>query len=424
MMRPSQATLQRLLGAGFGAAVIVGGSIGAGILRTPGEVAAHLREPWLILLVWAMGGIYALVAALNVNALAASHPETGGFYVFVRRAFGDGAGFTIGWCDWLGQLAAIAFAAVTMGEYAATLAPSLAGFEQPAAWCAIAALTAIQWIGLKAGARTQEWTSAVKAGAFVSLAAACFLAAPQHVQVDQATRTLPLAAGLLLSAQAVLYAYDGWYSAIYFAEEQRDPARNLPTAALAGVGSVAAIYLLINAALLYALPLPVMAASKLPAADAAGRIFGPSGGAWITGLALLSLPPLINAALLMATRILFALGRSGQLSAGLAAVSRSGTPRRALLLSAAGAILLAASKGAPRLLAIAGLFYVINYASAFACVIRLKPLGVWGYPYSTAVLLAVSLAFLAGTAIASPADGLFALAVLAASAPVQRLMRR
>lgn len=93
--------LLRILGLGFGLALVFGNMIGVGILRLPGMVAASLGDRWLILLFWALGGLYALIGAVAVAELAAMIPETGGFRVYVRRAFGERFGFAIGWCDWL-----------------------------------------------------------------------------------------------------------------------------------------------------------------------------------------------------------------------------------------------------------------------------------------------------------------------------------
>src|SRR5207244_866361 len=125
----SRNKLLRILGAGFGVAVIVGAVIGVGILRTPGVIAAHLGNEWLILAMWIGGGVYALAAAVSVTELGTMLPESGGYFVFSRRALGDAAGFTVGWTDWMGQSAAIAYASIAFGEFAGSLAPWLAGHE-------------------------------------------------------------------------------------------------------------------------------------------------------------------------------------------------------------------------------------------------------------------------------------------------------
>src|SRR3954462_4602246 len=121
--------LLRVLGVSFGLAVTIGGVIGMGILRTPGEVAAQLPRPWLFIGVWLIGGLYALLGTINVAELGAMVPKDGGFYVYARRALGQYAGFVIGWSDWLSTCGTTAAIALVIGEYTAALFPTLEGNE-------------------------------------------------------------------------------------------------------------------------------------------------------------------------------------------------------------------------------------------------------------------------------------------------------
>ncbi len=421
---PPASSLLRLLGAGFGVAALVGGTIGAGILRTPGEVAAHLGSPALIYSIWILGALYALFGAVAVAELGTALPFAGGFYVFARRAFGERVGFAIGFGDWLGQLAAVAFGAIVTAEYASLLWPALAPWTKAIAAAAVLLFTLLQSRGLALSAATQNLASIAKAAAFLSLAAACFVASPAPVEPVGAR---PSMASVILAAQAVIYTFDGWYNPIYFTEEDVAPERNLPRAMVAGVLSVAAIYLLLNAAFLHLLPVSELAGSKLAAADAASKVFGSHGAELITVLSLISIPSLMNAVLLQATRILFALGRGGFVPQ-LGAVSANGTPMGALWVSGAAALAMVLTGSTGRLLGIAGFLYVINYGSAFLAVFVLRrrepglprPFHAWAHPYSTGALLAISAAFLAGAALADPINSLWALALLAASIPLGR----
>src|SRR5215467_4941872 len=121
--------LLRILGLSFGVAVVVGGTIGMGILRTPGPVAGRLESAGLIYLVWVLAGIYALTATNVYAELAASVPRAGGPYVFVRRGLGDFPGFVAGWSDFSGNTLAIAYAAVSSSDFIVQLFPSLPGRE-------------------------------------------------------------------------------------------------------------------------------------------------------------------------------------------------------------------------------------------------------------------------------------------------------
>src|SRR5271166_5974290 len=93
--------LKRILGLGFGIAVIFGGTVGVGILRLPGEIAGRLGSAQLVMLIWVLGGVYSLLGAISMAEVGAALPQAGGFYVYSRRAFGPGVGFAVGWADWL-----------------------------------------------------------------------------------------------------------------------------------------------------------------------------------------------------------------------------------------------------------------------------------------------------------------------------------
>src|SRR5205814_10485085 len=122
---PAKGHLLRVLGVSFGVAVSVGGTIGAGILRTPGTVAAQLRSAPLMMLAWFAGGIYALVCTISVSELATAVPEEGGWCVFARRAFGGYGGFLAGYSDLLVQTVALAYVSTAAGEFAIALLPSI-----------------------------------------------------------------------------------------------------------------------------------------------------------------------------------------------------------------------------------------------------------------------------------------------------------
>lgn len=231
----------KILGLTFGVAVTIGGMIGLGILRTPGAVAGQLGSFWLILAVWVLGGLYAILGTIAVAELSTSLPTAGGWYVYARRAFGDYGAFVVGWGDWMGSCATIAFVAITIGEYLPKLFLPLSGSINAIAFVTLFVFGLLNWLGLRVGSRVQELTSFAKAFAFLILIAACFIHGGQlTANAEQATLNAPVGfaamfVAVMLALQAVIYTYDGWYGAIYFAEEDRDPARNLPRAMLFGV---------------------------------------------------------------------------------------------------------------------------------------------------------------------------------------------
>src|SRR3984885_13744185 len=125
-MIPTARPLRRILGLGFGLAMVFGGTVGTGILRLPGTLAAALGDSRLVVLFWIIGGLYSLLGAMAVAELAAMLPEAGGFYVYARRAFGNGPGFVVGWADWLNQTASLSYAALTAAVFLGKLWPVLA----------------------------------------------------------------------------------------------------------------------------------------------------------------------------------------------------------------------------------------------------------------------------------------------------------
>ena len=151
-----QRGLLRILGVAFGLAVIVGSTLGIGILRTPGLVAAQLTSRSSILLVWLVGGLYTLLGSVCLTELGTMLPRAGGYYVYARRAFGDTVGFAVGWSDWITYCAVLGYVTIAMGEFSAVLAPSLAGAVKPIAIGMLLAFAALQWTGLRVSSRPGE----------------------------------------------------------------------------------------------------------------------------------------------------------------------------------------------------------------------------------------------------------------------------
>ncbi len=429
-------SLLRVLGVTFGLAVTVGGTIGMGILRTPGEVAAQLPVPALFVGAWIAGGLYALLGAVSVAELGALVPRSGGLYVFARRALGPYAGFVVGWSDWISTCATLAVIALVIGEYTGMLVPALAGRDKAVALTILGGFAVFHWGGVRWGSRAQGLTSLLKALAFAALIAACFMyggrtetAAPPAPPVLAGWGLL---AALVVALQGVIYTYDGWYGPVYFGEEVRRPASDIPRAMIGGVLLVIVIYLLVNAALLYVLPLGRLAGDKLALGTAAGVIFGRAGGEVIAGLATISMLSTINAYVLSAPRILYAMGRDRLFWEGATRVNRGGTPTVALVLSVTVAVAFIATGTFNEVLAVLSFFLVTNYVSSFVSVFVLRhkepdaprPFRAWGYPWTTALALICSVAFLAGAIAADTQNSLYALGVLATSYPAYLLVKR
>jgi basic amino acid/polyamine antiporter, APA family len=414
--------LIRILGIGFGLAVIVGSTIGIGVLRTPGLVAGQLPSRGAILSVWIVGGVYTLVGAACLAELGTMLPQAGGYYVYARRAFGDTAGFAVGWSDWITYCAVLGYVSIAMGEFTALLLPSLAGYEKAVSMAALAALAGLQLAGLRVSSRFQEITTAVKCAAFLVVVAAALLFAPASPAATISAAQPSSFAGLIVALQSVVITYGGWQSGLYFSEEDRDPAHNLPRSMIGGVVAVIAVYLLVNAALLRLLPIADLARSTLPAADAAQVLVGRRGGEIITILSIVSLPPMLNAILMIGTRILFAMGRDGLLWSRASAVNQGGTPSAAMLATTVVALALIATGTFQRLVAVVAFYLAANYVVCCLALFVLRrtqpalarPFRAWGYPWSAALVLVGAAAFLVGAAVGDPINAAAAVALVAA----------
>jgi len=445
---PAPGRLQSVLGLGFGLAGAVGGTIGAGILRTPGLVAAQLGSTPLIAACWLLGGAYAVLGAVCVAELAAALPRAGGWWVYAERAFGRRAGVLTGWTDWLAHCIGLAWVATTTGEIAVALLPTTTATAtaiKALALAVIALFSLIQWRGVRAGSSSQELLSLAKAAAFAVLVVACFVLSPANDPnalagstsgIDRSAAIVPSAlgtgpGGLLLPAvlalQAVITTYDGWASPVYFAEEFSDPGRDLPRSLIGGVLAVLLLYLLINAGLLRVLPLPLLAASSLPAATAAEALVGPAGALAISAIALVALLGLVNTVVMAAPRILYGLASETLLPAPLAGVNAGGTPGPALLLTSGTAAALVLLGSVERLLAMGAVLCVSLPLIGMAALLRLRlrepelarPFRCWGYPLTPVLIAGGSLAFVLAAVAADPISSLAALglALLALGLP-------
>ena len=433
--RATPASLSRILGLGFSVALAFGGTVGVGILRLPGTVAGALGDVPLTILVWAAGGLYATLGAISVAELAAMMPTAGGFYVYARRTFGPGAGFVIGWNDWILNALTVAYATLTAADFIGVLFPSLAVHGQAIALAVLALFTGLHWLGLRIGSGVQNAISAIVGLLLVGLALACFtVAAPPATAALAAAppsaMSLPLLSVGMLAALAtafrsVIVTYDGWYTAIYLAEETVDATRTVPRAMIGCALLVTGLYLLINLGFLHALSLPALAASKLPAADAARAILPRGGSEFVTVVSLCTVLSLINATMLGAPRILYAIGRDGMFSGKATRVSASGTPSVALGITSVAVAVLILSGTLEQLIAVAAVLFVLNYVSAYSAVIVLRirqpslarPFRALGYPWTTGLVLLGSLVFLVAAVADDPRSGTFAAILIAISVP-------
>src|SRR6266446_5585812 len=369
----SQGTLLRVLGIGFGLAVTIGGTIGMGILRTPGEVAKQLPTPTLFIGIWIVGGVYALLGAISVAELGAMIPRSGGWYVFIHRAMGNYPGFVVGWSDWLSTCGTLGVIAMVVGEYSAVLVPQLAGHEKSVALGVTLLFATLQWRGIRWGSFTQNITSLLKTLVFAVIAIAAFTYGGNSSTGTSLAvpRGFAMFGALIIALQGVLYTYDGWYGVIYFGEEVRNPGRDVVRSMVGGVLLIIAIYLIVNLAYVYVLPMSQLAGEKFAAGAVANKIFGVYGDKTIRVLAILSLLSTINAYTLTAPRILYAMSCDELFARRATRVNKGGTPTVTLLISTIVAVLFI-FRSFEQVLAALAFFFVANYAMAYISVFVLR----------------------------------------------------
>src|SRR6185369_1935713 len=297
----SHGHLLRVLGVGFGLAVIIGNTIGAGIFKAPGTIGAQLPSPTPFLIVWVAGGIYALLGAISLAELGTMIPRSGGQYVFARYALGEYAGFVVGWSDWISSCGSTGAVSLLIGTFSGALFPALAGKSTVVAAVVAICFALLQWRGIVWGSNTQNFTSLLKALAFLALIIAGFVFGG-HGALTTATPSPTTAitlTAIIVSLQSAIYTYDGWAGVIYFSEEVKQPGRDIPRALIGGVLIIIAIYLLVNVSLLYVLPMTLIAGKEFAAGEAANVIFGAHGDTIFRVLTIASMLSGINALHLM-----------------------------------------------------------------------------------------------------------------------------
>jgi APA family basic amino acid/polyamine antiporter len=435
MTTQSPARLLKVLGVAFGLAMIVGNTIGSGILRSPGEIAAALPSPAWFIGVWVAGGVYALLGAMTMAEMTVMIPKSGGQYVYARRALGEYPAFVVGWSDWISSCGAIAAAAIALGELSVEVAPSMAGYESAIAIAVTLAFSAVNWVGVRSGDKVQQLLSFLKVTCLLAVAIACFVS-PSTAPATQALPALP--GGLLFVSavvfvfQNVLYAYDGWNGIRYFGGEIKDPGREVPRAMAYGVIAVLAVYLALNAAYLHVLGMGALAHDKFPAATAANVVFGSAGMGVVRAVMAVTLLGSVNAILMIASRTPYAMAEDNLIPRFVSRVNAGGTPHLSLGVSGALVVGLILSGTFQTVLALSAFFYVMQYAVTFLSLFVLRrrepdtprSYRAWGYPWIPGLVLFGALAFLVGNFVGDRANSIRAVVVIAASFPLYLVSKK
>lgn len=429
-------TLPRRISVWSTAAILIGSTIGSGIFRVPSVTAAETGSVGAIALLWITGAALTLFGALTVAELAAMIPRSGGIYVFIREAWGEMPAFVFGWTRLLViQPALLGGIALIFAAYVQAFLPLSDAQVRVIAAGVILLLAAANYRSMVWGVAIQNVSTVAKVLALVGLAVAVFAlgdGSGGSLAGSPGTATLTWA-GFGTALIAVLWAYDGWADATYVAGEVKDPGRALPRALIGGFLTVVLVYLLLNAAYLYALPLDAMASSELVAADTATTILGPAGSSLVAALVLLSTFGALNGTIMSGPRVFYAMGTDRLFFRYFGALHPKGrTPHRAIALAAVLGVGFVSVRTFEELAEafILGLwpFFMLAVLAVFRLrrrdPERPRPYRTLGYPVVPAIFLLVSAAILLNALVSQPLSTLFSFGVIALGIPVYYGWRR
>lgn len=424
---------------GFWSAVslVIGTVIGSGIFMKPATMAAQLGSPELLIAVWIGAGLITLFGALSNAEVAAMIPETGGQYIFFQRMYGEFVAYLYAWAGFAvfntAGVASIAYVMATYTEYFVQLPKLGPGAEKSIdlfipfighifplenigvktlSVFVVILLTIVSYRSTKLGGKVLVVFTFLKMAAIGLVILTIFFSgqgSTQHFIQDSMTvdpRGWALVGALMAATSGAFWAYDGWINVTSMAGEIKNPQRNIPRSLFLGTMTCIIIYVLVNLAYLYVLPIDTIAGSTLVASDAAKVILGSVGGGLIALMVILSTLGSTHSSILATTRITFAMAEQGRFVKAIGEVHpRFGTPANALVLHGVWASVLVFSGSFDMLtdmcIFISWLFYGMSGLGVF--ILRRKmpdaerPYRVWGYPIVPAIFVAFSTFYLVMT---------------------------
>jgi basic amino acid/polyamine antiporter, APA family len=395
--------LPRSLGLWSAIAVLIGSTIGSGIFRVPATVAAQLGEPGPVLLAWVLGGLIALFGALTYAELAAALPRSGGVFAYLLEGFGPLPAFLFGWSE-LTVIRASALGAIAtiFAEYLGYFIRLSVEQVRYVAAAAIGLMGIVNYLGVRNAAVVMNLVTLAKYGALAGLALLAFAAGNGSFEHFTPAWRRGVDFSLLGTALiAIMWTYDGWADLSFMGGEVKDPGRTFPMALIVGTGGIVLVYLLLNVAYIYLVPLPEMAQSRLIAATAAERIplFAGAGGAVVSAMVMISCFGALNGSMMTGPRIFFAMADRGLFFRSIARVSpRFQSPSVAIFLATVLGVIYVLLNDFQELADkfILGIwpFYALAVAAVF--VLRRtrpdmpRPYRTWGYPVVPILFLLAS----------------------------------
>ena len=412
--------------------IVMGGIVGSGIFINPYVVAQHVHTPFLILGVWSAGGVLAMLGAFIWAELATRLPGAGGNYLYLKVAYHPSVAFLYGWVLLLvTQTGGMAAVAVTFARYWREIT-GVSWSDGAIAATALLGLTAINCFGVRAGSNVQSALMLMKSTAIAGMVVLGLLLGggriPPLPLLDQ-----PVSFGLIAAIGAamtpVAFAYGGWQTASFVAEEMRDSRRDLSRGLPLGVSGVVALYLAANFVCVKVLGPAGLAATKTPATAVMRAALGDSGALWIAvGIAVSTLG-FLSQGILTAPRVYYAMARDGLFFESVGRLSeRTAAPVLAIVLQGLAATAIALIGKYEQILNYEVSVDFILFASVAMALFVLRRreggtvgegiYGVPGHPYTTGLFAASCLAIVASTVWSNPENSAIGLGILLTGIPV------
>ncbi|HRP02564.1 MAG TPA: amino acid permease [Candidatus Kapabacteria bacterium] len=425
--------LAKALGFSTVLAIVVGAVIGSGIFKKPAVMAQELGSPELLILVWVLAGAITLIGALANAEVASMIPETGGQFIYFQRMYGNLFAYIYGWSILaVIQTASIASITYVFAEYAEffvklphfskEIEESLRLYMPFVGWIyplrdfgvkiltvfTICFLSGVNYLGIKYGGYIADVVTWLKVVVMMLLVVFAFMysgASINNFSTDLPTYNgfeMSTIGSIILALSAAFWAYDGWNNITYIAGEVKNPQRNIPLALIVGTIIVIAVYIAINLAYLYVLPIEVMAQSRLVAADMANMAIGGIGGAVVAALVMVSTFGTSNGTIMVSARVYYSMSKNGLFFDKFGkAHPKYHTPANALILQAVWSSILVFSGSfddlTDMLIFVSWIFYAFGALGVF--VLRKKmpdaprPYKVPGYPYLPAIFVIFAFGF-------------------------------
>jgi APA family basic amino acid/polyamine antiporter len=425
-------SLAKKIGFWSATSIIIGSIIGSGVFMKPASMAAQLSSPIWLTLIWIVAGLFSLFGALIYAELGAMIPETGGLYVYFRKMFGDFTAFLYGWSAFSVMnttgVAAIAFVCAQYADFFLHLPRFSPLTEQSVIWhipfigdlhplenfgvksLAIFLVTALTWLNyrsVKAGSSFQVISTVVKIAVIAALVFGIFIfghgSFQNFIHADNPKQDGALFSGIIAAMTGAFFAYDGWVNITFIAGEIKQPQKNIPKSLWMGVVACIIIYVLVNQAYLYVLPVEKVATSSLVASDAMGVVFGNIGEALVAAMIVICTLGSVNGNTMATTRVTYAMGKDKVFLPWAGKEhKRFQTPGNALWLHCAWIVLLVISGSfdmlADMMVFISWLAYGMGAVGIF--ILRRKmpdaerPYKIWRHPFVTLLFIVFTAFFL------------------------------